>query len=196
MGQAVLTRTILREVPDVERIIADLGGGGLACGLGVGLMEAGRSDVELIGIQVPGSDAYEKSLAEGSSVRATEPNPDYPGMCVSESGEWNRYVLSSLPNFSIHTVPDEQVRALTDHYVQEHVDMYGPSLKGVKLFEATSMPAFAALTLKQFQDRKKTVVVGTGRNDCPSSLLKTSKGIEVSELKRLYPYAEFDLDID
>ena len=56
---------ILADLPSTRRIVLPVGGGGLLAGVLAGLREAGRSDVEVLGVQSAACPAMARSLREG-----------------------------------------------------------------------------------------------------------------------------------
>ncbi len=61
-GQGTIALELLEQVPDLERVIVPIGGGGLASGIGIALRSAG-AEVELIGVQARACAPYARLLA-------------------------------------------------------------------------------------------------------------------------------------
>ena len=76
-GQASLGREILHDVPELQRVIVPLGGGGLATGIAIAI-KAGNPSVEVIGVQIAACAPYAHrappigpvvTLADGIAVK-------------------------------------------------------------------------------------------------------------------------------
>ncbi|MCW3019480.1 MAG: threonine ammonia-lyase, partial [Solirubrobacterales bacterium] len=61
-GQGTLALELLEDVPDLARVVAPVGGGGLASGIGIALRRAG-ADVELVGVQARTCAPYVQALS-------------------------------------------------------------------------------------------------------------------------------------
>lgn len=66
-GQATVAREIVDALPDVDRVVAAIGGGGLAAGVGAGL-SLWAPDAGLVGVEMDGADSMLRSLAAGRLV--------------------------------------------------------------------------------------------------------------------------------
>jgi threonine dehydratase len=67
-GQGTLALELLRQVPDLARVVVPVGGGGLASGLGIAFRRAGV-DVELVGVQAAACAPFAELLVN-DRVRA------------------------------------------------------------------------------------------------------------------------------
>jgi threonine dehydratase len=68
----LLAREILAQLPDVDTVIAPVGGGGLCAGLGVELVPRG---IRLLGVQPEANCAMKRSLEEGRAYTRYEGGP-------------------------------------------------------------------------------------------------------------------------
>jgi threonine dehydratase len=68
----LLAREILAQLPDVDTVIAPVGGGGLAAGLGVELVPRG---LRLLGVQPEANCAMKRSLEDGRAYTRYEGGP-------------------------------------------------------------------------------------------------------------------------
>ena len=66
-GQGTIGIELLHQVPDLERVMVSIGGGGLVSGIAVAL-KAARPDVEVVGCQPAASDVMTASVAAGEIV--------------------------------------------------------------------------------------------------------------------------------
>jgi threonine dehydratase len=66
-GQGTVGLEILRDCPDVARVLVPVGGGGLISGIAAGVKQR-RSDVRVVGVEPDGAAAMKASLAAGHPV--------------------------------------------------------------------------------------------------------------------------------
>lgn len=66
-GQGTIALEILEDLPNVNRVYASIGGGGLITGLATAL-KAARPNVRVVGVQTHGADAMARSLAAKEPV--------------------------------------------------------------------------------------------------------------------------------
>ncbi len=85
-GQATVGREILEDLPDVRRVIAGVGGGGLLAGIASALRQAG-SQAEVVGVQPSGSSTLAPSLAAGHLVLGPKPATFADGIATRHLGE-------------------------------------------------------------------------------------------------------------
>ncbi|MBA3489431.1 MAG: threonine ammonia-lyase [Longispora sp.] len=110
-GQATVALEIFDQCPEVQTIIAGIGGGGLISGIAV-VAKALRSDVQVIGVQARGAAAIPPSLIAGYPVRLSECNTIADGIRVSRPGELTFQHIAKLVD-KVITVSDEDIsRAL------------------------------------------------------------------------------------
>ncbi len=71
-GQGTLGLELLREAPDLARVVVPVGGGGLASGIGLALRRE-RPDVELVGVQASACAPLASTLAGGAGEAPSSP---------------------------------------------------------------------------------------------------------------------------
>jgi threonine dehydratase len=110
-GQGTLGLELLRDVPDLARVVVPVGGGGLASGIGIALRRE-RPDVELVGVQASACAPLAAAL-EGS-LDATAP-PEVPaaatiadGIALKRPGELTLPLLRELLD-AVLAVSEEQI---------------------------------------------------------------------------------------
>jgi threonine dehydratase len=110
-GQGTLGLELLRDVPDLARVVVPVGGGGLASGIGIALRRE-RPDVELVGVQASACAPLAAAL-EGS-LDATAP-PEVPaaatiadGIALKHPGELTLPLLRELLD-AVLAVSEEQI---------------------------------------------------------------------------------------
>ncbi|MEZ4414480.1 MAG: threonine/serine dehydratase [Gemmatimonadota bacterium] len=84
-GQGTVGLEILSQVPDVERVVVPVGGGGLIAGTCVGL-GALRPEVEIWGVEPSGAAAMRASLDQGKPVRLTRVASIADGLAAPMAG--------------------------------------------------------------------------------------------------------------
>jgi threonine dehydratase len=67
-GNATIAQEILDEVPDVDTVLVPFGGGGLSCGIAIGLQALG-STARVIACEVETAAPFEAALAAGHAVQ-------------------------------------------------------------------------------------------------------------------------------
>lgn len=159
-GQGTIVDDILAARPDVQTIIAPIGGSGLVAGMLARLAELGRYDIMVVGAEAEGSNSLRRSILAGELRQADRPNKRYGGSAVHMVSESAFEVCNLAPNFGIISVPDEDVDELIDCYDTGRRELIREATPNL---EPTSLVAVAAL--RQYTEHKVTVVVGTGQND-------------------------------
>jgi threonine dehydratase len=107
-GQGTLGLELLEDVPDLARVVAPVGGGGLASGIGIALRRAGV-DVELVGVQARTCAPYLRALGGDAggldeAVGATIAD----GIAIKRPGELTLALLRELLD-GVETVSEEQI---------------------------------------------------------------------------------------
>jgi threonine dehydratase len=93
-GQGTIGLEILDDLPDVRRIVAGVGGGGLLSGITAAVRGRG-SRAEIVGVQPKGSDNLRPSLREGRVVLGGRPNTFADGLATRQIGDLPFQILSS-----------------------------------------------------------------------------------------------------
>jgi threonine dehydratase len=105
-GQATLGMEILQDYPEVEAIVAPIGGGGLISGI-ASAVAAFRPDVRVFGVESSDGPAMRRSLDAGSLVQI-EVNTIIDGLRVQRVGVNNFEIVSRFVE-DVVTVPDERI---------------------------------------------------------------------------------------
>lgn len=110
-GQATIALEILEQTPDVQTVLAPVGGGGLAAGL-VAAFSHFAPEVKVIGVQAERMAAYPQSIAEGVPKHIKGQTTMADGIAVSTPGQVPFDIVSS-GNFEVLTVSEDDLsRAL------------------------------------------------------------------------------------
>jgi threonine dehydratase len=110
-GQGTLGLELLRELPDLARVVVPVGGGGLASGIGVALRRE-RPEVELVGVQASACATLPQALRDASPDAGV---PEVPaaatiadGIALKRPGKLTLPLLRELLH-SVQTVSEEQI---------------------------------------------------------------------------------------
>jgi threonine dehydratase len=85
-GNGSVGLEILEDLPDVDVVVAGVGGGGLISGVATALKES-RPDIRVYGVEPEGSDAVSRAMKVGQVVRI-EPVSVADGLGAPFAGEW------------------------------------------------------------------------------------------------------------
>jgi threonine dehydratase len=85
-GQGTIGLEILDDLPNVRRIVAGVGGGGLLSGIAAAVRGRG-STADIVGIQPKGSDNLRPSLAEGRVILGGRPATFADGLATRQIGD-------------------------------------------------------------------------------------------------------------
>lgn len=84
-GQGTLGLELLTQIPDIERVVVPVGGGGLISGVAIAL-KTNRPDIEVIGVQVDSCAPFRASLAAGEAVTVSTALTIADGIAVKRPG--------------------------------------------------------------------------------------------------------------
>jgi len=93
-GQGTVGLEILDDLPDVRRIVAGVGGGGLLSGLASAVRGRGSS-AEIVGVQPAGADTLRASLEQGRVVVGRRPATFADGLATRFVGDLDLQVLKA-----------------------------------------------------------------------------------------------------
>ena len=108
-GQGTLGLEILEQWPDVDTIIAPVGGGGLIAGITVAALTH-HKDLRVIGVQSEQADAATRSIEQGKRITLRDTVTIADGINVSEIGELPFEILQKF-NVPIIRVTEEEISA-------------------------------------------------------------------------------------
>jgi len=110
-GQGTLGLELVRELPDLARVVVPVGGGGLASGIGIALRRE-RPEVELIGVQASACATLPQALRDAAAHPGV---PEVPaaatiadGIALKRPGKLTLPLLRELLH-AVETVSEEQI---------------------------------------------------------------------------------------
>jgi threonine dehydratase/serine racemase len=109
-GQGTCALELLAEVPDLDAIVAPVGGGGLMSGISIAA-RGERSDIRLFGAEPKGADDAARSLAAGERIPQTGPDTVADGLLTS-LGELTWPILRDHLESIVTVGEDEIVHAM------------------------------------------------------------------------------------
>jgi len=157
-GQGTAARELLLEIPDLDVIMAPIGGGGLMSGTCIA-SKGLNPDITIIGAEPKGADDAYRSFIKGEIIPQTDPQTMADGLLTS-LGDKTFPIIHTFVN-DIVTVSESQiVEAMT--IIHEKLDM---------IIEPSSAVVLGALLERNdpFKNKKVGVIL-TGGNADPDNL--------------------------
>lgn len=168
-GQGTMADDILRFNPEVEQVVMAAGGGGGLAGMADRFTQLGRGDIRLMAAQAEGSNSLSRSMKKGEVKKAKNPNKRYRGAMVLKAGTYCIDQLSRYDNFTTTTVSNDDVDDVATLYAYQNEVLMRDS---EDMYEPTTLLAFTALRYVDLS--KNTVIIGSGKNQSPLELFKSS----------------------
>ncbi|MFH1119776.1 MAG: pyridoxal-phosphate dependent enzyme [Bacteroidota bacterium] len=151
-GQATAAMEFLEDVPDLQMIIAPVGGGGLLSGTALAAKYFGRN-VKVIAAEPDGADDAFRSFKSGSFIPSLNPKTMADGLLTS---------LGSLTYPIIMKYVDEIVTVSEDG-IKEAMKLIWERMK-IIVEPSSAVPLAAILEKKLDVSRKKTGIIISGGN--------------------------------
>jgi threonine dehydratase len=145
---------IVEDLPDVQRVVVPVGGGGLVTGVASALKGL-KPDVEVVGVQSDGYPLWPRTFAEGTPPALT-PATIADGTAAPYDPAMHELLTGCVDRWA--TVPEARLRAA----------VAGLAATGKIVAEGAGALAFAALD--QLPRGPRTVAVVTGGNIAPALL--------------------------
>jgi threonine dehydratase len=155
-GQGTIALEILEQAPDVQAIVAPVGGGGLLAGIGT-VVEACKPDVRVIGVEPAHAACLTAALAAGHPVPVTLSSTLADGLAVAQAGAFAFDVLRRVVD-QVVTV-DEATIALA---VLRLIELEKSVVEGAG---AAPLAAFLAGKLDTLRGRNVVLVLCGGNID-------------------------------
>ena len=106
-GQGTIGLEILEDVPDVDIVIAGIGGGALASGIAFAV-KSKKPQVRMIGVEPEGAPTMTRALEAGKPVRLEKTNTIADGLAAPIVGEWNLKLVRQYVE-KVALVSDDQI---------------------------------------------------------------------------------------
>jgi len=110
-GQGTLGLELLEQVPDLERVIVPIGGGGLISGVAIALKSA-RESIQVVGVQVASCAPVQESLAVGKPVPVQSALTIADGIAVKRPGELTLSLIDRWVDDVVAVEEDEVAEAM------------------------------------------------------------------------------------
>lgn len=94
-GQGTIGLEILEQLPNVERIIVPIGGGGLISGIAIAVKTL-RPDIEVIGVEPAGADCMYESIKAGHILELDSASSIADGIAVKRPGDRTYSIIKQL----------------------------------------------------------------------------------------------------
>lgn len=153
-GQGTVALEILEQVPDVDTIVAPVGGGGLISGIALAVAEA-APHIEVVAAEPRGADDAWRSKQAGERILQTAPDTIADGLRTS-LGEYTWPVVRELVS-EIVRVEEEEIRAAMRWVFSRAKLVVEPS-------GAVSLAAAMRADFRRPGARRRVVVVLSGGN--------------------------------
>jgi threonine dehydratase len=154
-GQGTVGLEILEQLPDVDAVIASVGGGGLMAGLCLA-MKPLRPEVELVACQASGAPSMLKSIVEGKAIALDRVDTFADGIAVARASERIRRILA--PNLGAFLEADDEAIAAAVLTLLEKAKIVVEGSGAVPL-------AVLQQNFERFRGRKVVVVISGGNID-------------------------------
>lgn len=149
-GQGTIGLEILEQLPNVERIIVPIGGGGLISGIAIAVKTL-RPEVEIIGVEAEGAACFYESRKQGKLTEISSASTIADGIAVKRPGDLTYKIIDELVD-DIVTVSDGEIASSILNMLE----------KSKLIAEGAGASPIAALS--KFDDSKVTCCVLSGGN--------------------------------
>jgi len=155
-GQGTIALEIFEDEPNIDIIVAPIGGGGLISGISVAAKSL-NPEVKVIGIEPVGASRYSKSLRAGKPIKLDETDTIADGTRTDQADEGNFEIIKKYVD-EIKTVEDEEIKAAMKLMIQIGKMVIEPS-------SAMGIASFMNKYIETNENEKVCFVLSGGNND-------------------------------
>jgi threonine dehydratase len=174
-GQGTLGLELLADLPEIERVIVPVGGGGLVSGVAIAL-KSQRSQIEVIGVQVATCAPFPQSLATGRPMAVESALTIADGIAVKRPGELTLALIDRWVDEIVVVAEDDVAEAMVFLLERAKLVVEGAGAVGVAALLSGRLPAGGA---------GATVVVLSGGNVDAGLLAEMARRHETQAGRRL-----------
>jgi threonine dehydratase len=179
-GQGGIGLELLRQVPDIRRVVVPIGGGGLISGVAVALRSE-RPDVEIVGVQVSSCAALPASLAAGAPVAVDSARTIADGIAVKRPAALTLKLVAALVDEVVLVEEDEVAEAMVFLLERSKLVVEGAGAVGIAALLSGKLPT---------REDGTTVVILSGGNVGAGLLAEVARRHESQAGRRLVLHAK------
>jgi threonine dehydratase len=138
-GQGGVGLELLRQVPDLARVVVPVGGGGLISGIAVAIRSQ-RPEVEIIGVQVEACAPFVASLEAGEPVAVESVRTIADGIAVKRPGDITLKLIDALVKELVVVSEDQVAEAMVFLMERSKLVVEGAGAVGVAALLAGKLP--------------------------------------------------------
>jgi threonine dehydratase len=174
-GQGGVGMELLRQVPDMARIVVPVGGGGLISGIAIAI-KSQRPDVEVVGVQVEACAPFRGSLEAGEPVAVESARTIADGIAVKRPGEITLRLIDRWVDQMLVVSEDQVAEAMVFLLERSKLVVEGAGAVGVAALLGNKLPD---------PTDGATVVVLSGGNVGAGLLAEVARRHETQQRRRL-----------
>ncbi len=129
-GQGGVGLELLRQIPDLARVVVPVGGGGLISGIAVAIRSQ-RPEVEIIGVQAEACSPFVASLAAGEPVAVDSVRTIADGIAVKRPGEITLKLIDAFVKELVVVAEDQVAEAMVFMMERSKLVVEGAGAVGV-----------------------------------------------------------------
>ncbi|MCX7711621.1 MAG: threonine ammonia-lyase [Clostridia bacterium] len=183
-GQGTIAIEMLEEIPELDMIVAPVGGGGMISGIALAAKSI-KPDIKVIGVEAEGFDAMRKSVSEGEIVAVNAANTIADGIAVRRPGDLTFSLIQKYVD-EIVTVTEDEIASTILMLLERSKIMV----------EGAGAASLAAVIDKKIlaRDKKIGIVISGGNIDInlvsmiiDKGLIKSGRKVEIRTVLRDKP---------
>lgn len=126
-GQGTIGTEILNQVPDIDTVVVQIGGGGLLAGIAESI-KSRNPDIHIFGAQLERCDAMAQSVQQGELVKLPQINKIADGIAVQQPGQRTFSTISN-PSYidDVITVTERDLGLALDSYAGSRGEIAEPA---------------------------------------------------------------------